>query len=148
MQQASFCCSFVKFAVFISPRTFFPHLLALLIKLGNTKIKLMDLTLVLMAEKGTAKSLSLSFCWVDLAEQKGIKPSSRQEYQIILFQFYTLEVHSICTYTQDCRLPHQWRKNKSNFPWHSRLLTLEQFIELTHVVSPLPAKPVWEIHCI
>lgn len=76
---------------------FFSQLPALLIELGNIKIKLMDLTLVLMAEKDIAKSLSL--CRVGLAEVKSIKLSSCQDHQIILFRFCTLEVHSTRIYT-------------------------------------------------
>lgn len=83
VRQCSKCLSvaLVSNLLFISPRTIFPQVPALVIKLGNFKIKLMDLT----AERGTAKSLS--FCCVGLAELKGIKLLFCWEYQIILFQF-------------------------------------------------------------
>lgn len=83
---------------------------AILIKLGNIKIKLMDLTLVFMAEKGIAESLFFFLLdWLGW----GKKPSSRQEYQIILLQFYTLEVHNMLK-TSDFHIS----KEKTNPVFH------------------------------
>lgn len=111
-------------------------------QVGNVKIKLMGRPVI--DTEGREKHWEISFCWDDLLEVKGIKPSTLQEYQITMFWFYTLAVQSIHIYTQDSSLSRCWRKHKSNFPWQNRLLTLEQFIEQIHVVSLLPEKPAWE----
>lgn len=112
----------------------FFQLSAILIKLGNIKTQLTDLTLVLLAVKGIAKSL-----FVFLPGWRGWGKGHKPFLPPGASDGCVRVLHSGGTgHTQGFRLPRQQRKNNPVFHGIAGCLLWNNFLNRLKVVSPLP----------